>query len=189
MDRKLRSFLLGALSIMILHGCTNESESLSGEVQVAEISDFNMVVTHPDGWFLAEESLTPSLGDPREVFSLGSFPLTPGGPNCAQIPSQALHDMEASDVFVTIQERGETDPSGFDPRPDDFGPTSDSTDNVFYECLEPEERGDVDALHWIWFTDQDRYFHVLVALGRDATPEDVSAIWGTLDQLVMEPRD
>jgi hypothetical protein len=47
----------------------------------------------------------------------------------------------------------------------------------------------VDALHWIWFTDQDRYFHVLVALGRDATPEDVSAIWGTLDQLVIEPRD
>jgi hypothetical protein len=44
-------------------------------------------------------------------------------------------------------------------------------------------------MHWIWFSDQDRYFHILVALGRDATPEAETAIWSTLDRLVIEPRD
>ncbi len=59
----------------------------------AEIDGFNMVLTYPGDWYLAEQSLTPNLSSPTEVFSLGSFPLRPGGPNCAQIPSQALHDM------------------------------------------------------------------------------------------------
>lgn len=160
-----------------------------GQAQV-EINDFNMVLTYPGDWHLSEESLTPNLGSPREVFSLGSFPLRPGGPNCAQIPSQALHDMAATDVFVTIQERGiDAIPSGFDPRPDNFEPTPGSTDNVFHDCLEPEERDDVGAIHWIWFADQDRYFHLLVAIGRDASPEDTSALWNVLDEMQIGPWD
>ena len=173
---------------MLLHGCIADAELLSGEVRVAEIPDFKMVVTYPAEWLLAEERLTPNLGGPLEVFSLGSFPLRPAGPNCAQIPSQALHDLSGTDVFVTVQERGTTDPSGFEPRPVKFGPTPGDTNHVFYECLEPEERADVGTMDWIWFTDQDRYFHVLVALGREAPPESVAAIWSTLDQLVIEPR-
>lgn len=162
---------------------------MAGDVEVAEIPESNMVLTYPAGWHMAEENLTPNLANPREVFSLGSFPLKPGGPNCAQIPSQALHDLEATDVFVTLQERGsDAFPSGFEPRPDNFGPTSGSTDNVFHDCLELEERDDVGTIHWIWFTDQDRYFHVLVALGHDAAPEDVSAVWNILDQLAIEQR-
>ena len=189
MDRSSRLMLPIAASLTILHGCTADVESFSGDVQIAEIPEFKMVVTHPTHWRLAEENLTPNLGNPREAFSLGSFPLRPGGPNCAQIPSQALHDLEDTDVFVTVQERGsDAIQSGFDPRPDNFGPTRGSTDNVFYECLAPEEREDVGTIHWIWFTDQDRYFHVLVALGRDAAPQSASAIWSTLDQLVIEPR-
>jgi hypothetical protein len=161
---------------------------LSDEVRVTEIPDFEMVLTHPADWHLTEKSLSPNLGDPREAFSFGSFPLRSGGPNCAQIPSQALHDFKVTDVFVTVQERSTTNSSGFDPRPENFGPTPGDTDNVFYECLEPEERADVGKMHWIWFTDQDRYFHVLVALGRDASPDSVTAAWNTLDQLVIEPR-
>jgi len=161
----------------------------SGHV-TAGISDFNMILTYPADWYLADENLIPNLGNPREVFSLGSLPLRPGGPNCAQVPSQVLHDLEATDVFVTVQERGsDAIPSGFDPRPDNFGPTPGSTDNEIYDCLDSEERDDVSAIHWIWFTDQDRYFHVLVALGRDADPQDVSVLWSVLDQLVIEPRD
>ncbi len=188
MDRNVRSFLLG-VSILTLLACTAGAASLSDEVRVVDIPDFGMVLTYPVDWHLAEESLTPNLGDPREVFSLGSFALTPGGPNCAQVPSQALHDLESTDVFVTVQERTTSTPSGFDPRPDNFGPTPGDTNNVFYECLEPEERADVGTIHWIWFSDQDRYFHILVALGRDATPESETAIWSTLDQLAIEPTD
>jgi len=133
-----------------LHGCIADAERLSGDVRVAEIPDFKLVVAYPAEWFLAEETLTPNLGGPLEVFSLGSFPLRPGGPTCAQIPSQALHDLRSTDVFVTVQERGTTNPSVFDPRPDSFGPTAGDTDHVFYECLEPEERADVGTMHWIW---------------------------------------
>lgn len=155
-----------------------------------EINAFNVILTYPGGWHLAEESLTPNLSSPTEIFSLGSFPLRPGGPNCAQVPSQALHDMAAKDVFVTVQERGSgTDLSGFDPRPDNFGPTPGSTDNVFYDCLDPEERDDLGAIHWIWFTDQDRYFHVLIALGRDVSSEGTSAVWNVLDEMQILPWD
>ncbi len=169
---------------LLAAGCT------TSESREVELSEFGMVVTHPTDWYLAEESLTPNLSNPREVFSLGSFPLEPGGPNCAQIPSQALHDMEATDVFVTVQERGsDAIPSGFDPRPDQFGPTPGSDNNALYECLEPGELDDIGSIHWLWFTDQDRYYHVAVAIGRNATAERVSAVWDVLDELVIEPRE
>lgn len=153
-----------------------------------ELRDSNVALTYPNDWHLADVNLTPNLANPKEIFSIGSFPLTAGGPNCAQVPSQALHDMAPTDVFVTVQERGaDAIPSGFDPRPDRFGPVSGSTDNVFYDCLEPDERDDIGVIHWIWFTDQDRYFHVLVAIGRDASPEDAAAIWQVLDDTEIRP--
>ena len=163
----------------------------TSDLQVVELAESSIVVTYPADWQLAEESLTPNLADPREVFSLGTFALTPGGPNCAQAPTQALHDMDGTDVFLTVQERWGvgTHTSGFDPRPDAFGPISGSADNAFFECLDPEERSDLNAIHWIDFTDAGRYFYVLVAIGRDADPEEVSAVWETLNRLVILPTD
>lgn len=165
---------------------TPATDSTGGQRRV-ELPDSNMALTYPEDWHLAKTSLTPNLGSPTEVFSIGSFPLIPGGPNCAQIPSQALHDMTATDVFVTVQERGGADPSGFEPRPDSFGPVPGSTDNVIGLCLESDERDDVRAIHWIWFSDQDRYFHVLVAIGRDASPEDTAAVWEVLNEMDIRP--
>lgn len=155
-----------------------------------EIAQFNVSLTYPGRWHLADSTLTPALGNPREVFSVGSFPLRPGGPRCAQAPTQALHDMEPTDVFLTVQERvGEFPSSGFDPRPGNFGPALGSSDNVFYDCLDPDERADIGVIHWIWFSDQDRYFHVLVALGGDASSDDTAAIWKVLDQMEIRPRN
>jgi hypothetical protein len=161
---------------------------IAGDHLHVELRDSNLSLSYPNGWQLAEVSLTPNLSNPAEVFSIGSFPLTASGPNCAQVPSQALHDMAATDVFVTVQERGrDAIPSGFDPRPDTFGPVPGSTDNVFYDCLEPDERDDIAAIHWIWFTDRARYFHALVAIGRDASPDDISAAWKVLDRMEIGP--
>jgi len=157
------------------------------DVRVVELPGGAMRLTYPADWYLADERLTPNLGAPREIFSLGSFPLVPGGPNCAQIPSRALHDLGSTDVFLTVQERTVADPAGFDPRPEHFGPTPGDTDNVFYDCIEPGELADIGTLHWTSFTDQNRYFHMLVALGADAPAEKVSALWNSLDQLVIEP--
>lgn len=168
-------------------GAGNATEPVTGDLQVVEMGDSGMVLTYPADWFLATRTLTPNLGNPREVFSLGSFPLTPGGPNCAQAPTRALHDMKTTDVFLTIQERTGADIAGLDPRPDRFGPTATSTENALYDCLEPEERADLGSIHWISFTDGGRYLYALVALGRDADPEDASAIWDTLDRMVILP--
>jgi hypothetical protein len=188
-ENRLRPVLLSALVLMAIYGCTADAVSSPEDVEIAGIPEAHMVLTYPAGWHLADGNLTPNLADPREVFSLGSFPLRVGGPHCAQVPSQALHDLETTDVFLTLQERGaDAIASGFDPRPHKFGPTSGSTDNEVYDCVEPDERDDIGKIHWIWFTDQDRYFHVLVALGREAAPENVSAAWGVLDQLVIEPK-
>jgi hypothetical protein len=172
-------------------GTSEDPPETTNDMQVVELDESSIVLTYPADWQLAEENLTPNLADPREVFSLGTFALTPGGPNCAQAPTQSLHDMDGTDVFLTVQERWGvgTLTSGFDPRPDEFGPTPGSADNVFFECLDPEERSDLSAIHWIWFTDAGRYFHVLVAIGRDADPSDISAVWETLDRLVILPTD
>ena len=157
-----------------------------GDTRVVELPESAMVVTLPSEWHLADVSLTPNLGSPVEVLSVGSFPLNPGGPNCAQIPSQALHDMEPTDVFVTVQETGPG--AGSEPRPDTFGPTSGSGGNVFLGCVGPEEQDDIGELHWLSFTDQGRYFYVAVAIGKGATSDDVSAIWSVLDDLVIESK-
>ncbi|MCI0426338.1 MAG: hypothetical protein L0Z47_10935 [Actinobacteria bacterium] len=166
----------------------SSDDETRGQSVETRISDLNIVLTYPADWYLAEEDLTPAVSNPREVFSLGSFPLRPGGPNCAQVPTHALHDLGPTDVFLTVQERGgDATPSGWESRPDNFGPTPGSTDNEIYDCVDPGERNDVRAIHWMSFTDQDRYFYGRVALGRDADPDDVAAVWGVLDRLVIEP--
>lgn len=94
--------------------------------------------------------------------------------------------MEPTDLLLTIKERM-TGEASFDRRPDNFAPTPDSADNTFYDCLKPGARSDVSAIHWTSFIDAGRYFHVLVAIGHNADPKDISAIWDTLDRLVILP--
>lgn len=166
----------------------NSAGSVIEDLRVVDLVDSLMVLTYPADWHLADENLTPNLSNPREVFSVGSFTLAPGGPNCAQAPTQALQDMGKTDVFLTVQERTDASTlSGFDPWPDNFGPTPGSSENVFYDCLDPDERQDLSAIHWISFTENVRYFHALVAIGQDADPEDIAAVWKTLDRLVILP--
>ena len=47
-------------------------------------------VSYPNDWYRSEEPLTPYLGDPKEILSLGSYPLRPGGDRCAHHPVNAL---------------------------------------------------------------------------------------------------
>ena len=179
---------LSLMSLALVIAACSSSHAGAGELNEAHLTDVNITVKYPSDWYLAEQSLTPNLGNPHEVLSVGSFPLNSGGPNCAQIPSQALGEMTATDVFVTVQERGaDAIPAGFAPRPDEFGPIPGSTQNELYECVDEAERADIDAIHWIWFRDQDRFFHVAVAIGEDAAPEDVAAAWKVLDDLIIEP--
>jgi hypothetical protein len=139
----------------------------------------------PPGWQSATASLTPHLVDPREVLSVGTFPLRYRDTDCAHVAGSALEDMGPTDAFVTIEERG-LDPgsswAGFPPRPTHFGPSLGGPSEAS-ACVPSAHFTD----HWFTFSDADRHFHVLVAFGPD-TPEAVRRqAWALLDSLRVDP--
>ena len=138
----------------------------------------------PAGWQQAEESLTPHLTDPREVLSVGTFPMRHREAPCAQVPTAALMDLGARDAFVSLQERGvgggERD---FPPRPERFGPGL-GTRSAGADCV----RDGRFTEHWFGFADGGRRFHVRVALGHDASETTRDEAWRVLDSLRVEPR-
>jgi hypothetical protein len=139
----------------------------------------------PPGWHPASSSLTPGLGDPREVLSVGTFPLRYRELVCAQIPGSALEDLGPGDAFVTLQERG-LEPgstwSDFPPRPAHFG-ASLAVPSEVSACVPAARFSD----HWFGFTDAGRHFHVLVAFGPEASRTTRAQAWEILDALVVDP--
>ena len=139
----------------------------------------------PPGWQRATVSLTPGLEDPREVLSVGTYPLRYRPTDCAHLPTSALEDLGPRDAFVTLQERGLDPRTGwldFPPRPARFGP----------ELGGPSEAGECAAGsrftdYWFGFTDGDRHFHVLVAFGADAPVSVRREAWAILDDLRIDP--
>jgi hypothetical protein len=119
-------------------------------------------ISVPPGWQVAQESLTPNLSDPREIFSLATFPLRHHASECAHMPS-ALDDLGDAGALVTVMERGRGSSHGFGPRPARFGPQEPSSN---LECLPSGVEG-----NWFPFTDGGRAFYGLVAFGPHATAE------------------
>lgn len=161
------------------------SEPSTPPVDVGE----GIVVEVPPGWMLAGEPLTPALVNPREILSLGTYPLRAGGNRCAQLPEQALEDLGPDDAFVSVQERSSSAPPGpeFRPRPERFGPTLGIgyAKLEFTACLEAREQF---FLRWIPFQDQGRAFYALVAIGHDASSETRAEAWAILDGLQVRLR-
>jgi hypothetical protein len=141
-------------------------------------------VVLPSGWQVAPRNLTPSLVDPREVLSVGTFTLRSRSTD-TPAPEQALDDLGARDAFVTLQERG-LDPSStwpdFPPRPVHFEATGESSPPSEV-CLDRPNL----TCHWFGFTDSGRHFHVLVAFGHDAPAELRDQTWSLLDSLAIDP--
>jgi len=149
-------------------------------------------LTYPAGWTVADENLTPHLVDPREIVSVGTYPLRPGGkaPIDAYLPKNALADLGADDVFVTVQ--GSDAALGPDSsRPSAFTPASvcDAGDPA---CRDGTSLG-LEGVRawWIPFTDPGtgRGFYAFVAMGEDAyrDPARTAAAWAVLDSLSFEP--
>jgi hypothetical protein len=145
-----------------------------------EDEDAGFSVIYPDVWFRAEESLTPGLVDPVELFSIGSFPLEYRETDCAHKPMSALEDMGSSDVLVSVMEStGATNGKGaFPPRPKSLKKTETSR----LECVP----GDVDA-YWTTFSDSGRNFYALAAFGKSASPGLQDEAWAVLDSLRFDP--
>jgi hypothetical protein len=61
----------------------------------------------PSGWRRSAARLVPKLLDPREILSLGTFPMAVGGGgNCGREPIAAIARMRTGDALVSIQEYG-----------------------------------------------------------------------------------
>lgn len=145
-------------------------------------------VSLPPGWRLSPERLTPSLGDPRELLSAGTFPLRFREAPCGHMPIGALRTMGPEDGFVTLLERGREQRSRwseFPPRPGRFavGARGERRGDVS-ECL---GGGPELVEFWLPFTDADRHFYAMVVLGSHA-PDDVRAeAFAILDRLWLDP--
>ncbi len=182
--------LLVALLAAAAGGCSEEEPRRAQDEKVEQrdkgeerAAGRGVTVVLPSGWQRAQESLTPALGDPREVLSVATFPLRHRERPCAHMPVSALEDLGPRDALVTLQERtmGARSPQ-FEPRPDRFGPALGGPSEAS-ECSETARFRD----HWFAFRDRGRTFHVLVAFGPQAPAEVQDQAWRALDGLVVDP--
>ncbi|MDQ3956550.1 MAG: hypothetical protein M3285_13480 [Actinomycetota bacterium] len=140
----------------------------------------------PADWYWAEESLTPKLVDPRELFATGTFPPEFRRTDCSHLPGSALRDVSSSDAFVTVQERlrgSQTYPD----RPADFRAEARPAGGL--ECVPEDAAYDT---YWIPFNDEGRAFYALLVIGkdaRDATRDDAWATLNSFTSLPWEPTD
>jgi hypothetical protein len=143
-----------------------------------------LTVELPEGWQHADSPLT-RLTDPREVLSVGTYPLRYRPVGCSHMPSSALLDLGPGDALVTLLERGREPGSAwtdFPARPDHFGPRPNDGSEA-PECVPAARFTD----HWFGFTDGGRHFHVLVAFGPEVTAATREQAWSILDGLKIDP--
>lgn len=154
----------------------------SGEQSFTD-EENGFTVTYPDDWHRAEESLTPNLADPIELFSVSSIPLVYQETDCSHMPTGALEEMGDSDVFVSVQERGGRDGKrdNYPPRPADF---SKDAEPSMLACI-PEDL----VANWIPFSDGGRRFYALVAFGHEAPTEDREGAWAVLNGVRFQPTE
>jgi hypothetical protein len=143
-------------------------------------------VTLPSGWRPARRSLTPGLGDPREVLAVATYPLHYRRGGCAHVAGSALEDLGRDDAFVTLQERG-LDPGSpwldFPTRPARFGPHLGGPSEAS-ACVPGAHFSD----HWFGFTAGGRHFHADVAFGPQVSAATRGEAWGILDSIRVDPR-
>ena len=142
--------------------------------------EHGFTVTYPnEDWQVADENLTPTLTQPQEIASIGTFnmPTSKDGDGLrifdAPVAPAALASMDPTDTFVSLQESGVVE-GARDDRPARFA-----------EGQEPEVLAlDVpfDA-YWTPFIDAGRGFYLFVAIGRDASPQTVDEAWAVADSL------
>ena len=138
--------------------------SPSSNTYRSEEDRFRVMV--PKGWFISDEPLT-DIAEPRDVATLATFPLRPGGA-CA--PNRAIKDMERDDALIFVMEYSRPRGGPWPQRPRRIEPSKRPP--VAYECW-------LRSTTLIRFRDAGRYFQIHVALGivehqaRDTASEKV----------------
>ena len=137
----------------------------------------------PADWNRAKDVLTPRLASPYEIFAAGTYRLRSGGEACLHFPVNAMEDLGTQDVLVWI---AEAEPFGGSyPRPEPFpGEPPDPELEARY-CLQDPDKPYTQW--WIPFSDGNRSFYVLVAMGNEVTDERRAETWRMLDSFDPEP--
>jgi hypothetical protein len=178
-----------------------DTDELAGIVQSLDVAgairwttyrndEVGFEVTYPEDWIRADTNLTPVLSQPHEILSLGTYPLKPGGKACidAYLPGDALRDLGADDVFLTVQESA-AGPGGFPERPEVFDPSNARLAIDDLPACDPYERIRMRGW-WFAFQDQGRGLYAFLALGPDVpTGSDRwRTAWDVLNGLRFDPR-
>jgi hypothetical protein len=140
-------------------------------------------IRYPGSWYRARSSLTPNLGSPHELLSIGTRPLQYRGTDCAHLPKSALQDLTATDSFITVEEGGGP---GFPARPLDFRSSARPVES--FECV--ARRAPLNV-YWLTFRDSGRKFYALVAIGKRASAAVRSQTWNALNSFstTEQPRE
>ena len=140
-------------------------------------------IRYPAAWERSMQSLTPGLTDPREIVSVGSYHMRPGGELCAHLPVNELEDLGPEDAFLTVQERAQPHLAHYPPRPIhfDLGEPTEGFDGEL--CV--REPGDL-LQWWLPFRDGTRAFYALVALGTSASEETRQQVTQTLNSFHID---
>jgi hypothetical protein len=154
-------------------GAAAESQRVEGR---------GVAVTIPASWEAADRSLTPMLGDPRELLSVATFKPRYRRTNCEAFAGSAQQGVGTRGALVVLQERAPhaSEPNRpFPPRPRRFGSRSFKRG---YDCSGSRARS-----QWIQFSDGGRNFYGLVVTGRKASAERRREAYGILDSLQVDP--
>lgn len=180
----MRSAAAVLLAVLVLSSCGADEERpapAAAEAGTTRFSDERQgfEVTFPSGWMRADTVLTPTLGDPREILSVGTVePVANGASSsCAQHPVETLSRVGARDAFVTIQERANPLSSEMRPGP----PQLDAVvpdDSESSQCV---GRDVPFRTYWMPFELGGRGFYANAALGDDAPPELRAELQAVLD--------
>jgi hypothetical protein len=69
------------------------------------VERYDLWLSLPSGWHASRARLVPNLLMPRELVSVGTFGMAPGGGgNCGREPARAIGRMRPRDALVSIQE-------------------------------------------------------------------------------------
>jgi hypothetical protein len=159
------------------------SLGLPGGLESYSDPEHQFSIEYPDDWVRSEEVLTPRLASPHEIFAAGTYSLRAGGESCLHFPVNAMEDLGPSDVLVWIAEAKPF--GGSYPRPESFpGEPPDPELEARY-CLQDPNKPYTQW--WISFSDGNRSFYVLVAMGNEVTDERKDETWRMLDSFDPAP--
>jgi len=145
---------------------TSSTDSERDRLATYRDKERGLEVSYPSDWYRSEERLTPDLADPKEILSLGTYPLRQGGDRCAHYPVNALEDLGPDDAFISVLERAPPYPAaGYPARP---------------------ARSDGRLDKWVSFSDNGRAFYLLVALGEAASEETKAELLTILNSLSFD---